>query len=150
MAGLCIALIFAVALILPMPFWHAQPATSASASTGGQAAATDLGWAAALLAVGFALALCVPFRPYALAMAQAARVSARTLVLLTAGLALTALAIYPGFGSDLFVYLDYERLWAVYAANPLLATPNLHPEDWAFAFVWIPTSRARTVPSGRC
>jgi hypothetical protein len=49
-----------------------------------------------------------------------------------------ALAIYPAFGSDLFVYLDYERLFAVYAANPLLAFPNLHPEDWAYQFTWIP------------
>jgi hypothetical protein len=134
LAALTIGLIFAVALILPMPFWHAQPA----APTPGQSSVTDLGWPAALLALGFALALSVPFRPYALAITQAARGSGRSLLLLTAGLALIALAIYPAFGSDLFVYLDYERLWAVYTANPLLSTPDLHPEDWSFAFVWMP------------
>ena len=135
LAALSIALIFAGALILPLPFWRAQPAGPAPS---GQPAASDLGWPAALLALGFAAALCVPFRPYALALRIAERVSRRAVLLTSSGLALVALLIFPGFGSDLFVYLDYERLWTVYGANPLLASPNLHPEDWAFRFVWIP------------
>lgn len=135
LAAISIALVFGIGLILPMPFWHAQPA--APASTPDQTA-VGLGWPGALLAIGFALALCVPFRPYALALRAASRVSTRTLVALTAFLALVGLLIYPGFGSDLFVYLDYERLWVVYGANPLLAFPALHPEDWAYHFVWIP------------
>jgi hypothetical protein len=135
LAGLTIALIFGQALILPMPFWQAHPAGPPTIVPNAEAGA---GWAAALLAVGFALALCVPFRPYALALRSAARVSVPGLLLLTTGLALVALLVFPAFGSDLFVYLDYERLWAVYGANPLLAVPSLHREDWAFPFVWIP------------
>ena len=91
-----------------------------------------------MLALGFALALCVPFRPYALALRAAEHVSARTLLLLTGLLMLTGLLVYPAFGSDLFVYLDYERLWVVHGVNPLLAAPAMHPEDWAYAFTWIP------------
>ena len=136
LAASTIALIFGAALIGPMPFWHVRPAAPAAAA---QAASADAaGWPAALLAIGFALALCAPYRPYSLALRAAANASSRVVVLLTAALAVLALLIFPAFGSDLFVYLDYERLWTVYGANPLLAFPNLHPEDWAFAFTWIP------------
>ena len=136
LAASTIALIFGLALIAPMPFWHAEPHGPSTAV--GQTAADGLGWPAALLAVGFALALCAPYRPYILALRCAHAVPTRLLVLLTVALGLVAAAIFPGFGSDLLVYLDYERLWTVYGANPLLAFPNMHPEDWAFAFTWIP------------
>jgi hypothetical protein len=136
LAASTLASIFGVALIGPMPAWQVRPAAPAAAA---QATSADAaGWPAALLAIGFALALCAPFRPYSLALRVAASASTRVIVLLTAALALVALLIFPGFGSDLFVYLDYERLWTVHGANPLLAFPNLHPEDWAFAFTWIP------------
>jgi hypothetical protein len=135
LAALVSGLIFGVALILPMPFWRAQPPAQ---DPSGSPPLAGLGWPGALLAIGFALALCVPYRPYLLAIRAASRASTRCILLLSAALALVALLIYPSFGSDLFVYLDYERLWAVYGANPLLAFPNLHPEDWAFRFVWIP------------
>lgn len=118
-----------------MPPWRAQPAGPAP---GGQAPAADLGWPAALLAIGFAAALCIPYRPYVLALRAASAVSGRTLLIATTALALTALLIYPAYGSDLFVYLDYERLWVTYGANPLLAFPNSQPADWAFRYVWIP------------
>src|SRR5919199_3283094 len=85
----------------------------------------------------FGVALIAPM-PFWRVQPAAASASTRLIVLLTAALALLGLLIFPGFGSDLFVYLDYERLWTVYGANPLLAFPNLHPEDWAFAFTWIP------------
>src|ERR1051326_7882450 len=71
-------------------------------------------------------------------MRAARQVPLRALLLITAALAVVALLIYPAFGSDVFVYLDYERLFAVYGANPLLAFPNLNPEDWAYPFTWIP------------
>jgi hypothetical protein len=135
LAGLVIALIFGLGLILPLPFWHAQPAAPAATS---QPPVSGLGWAGALLAIGFALVLCAPYRPYILAMRAARQVPLRALLLITAALAVVALLIYPAFGSDVFVYLDYERLFAVYGANPLLAFPNLHPEDWAYHFTWIP------------
>ena len=141
LAAALIALIFGAALILPLPFWHAAPPAPPSPPGGAGAGASPdagLGWPAALLALGFALALTVPYRPYLQALQLASRVPTRLLIALTAGLALIGLLIYPAFGSDLFVYLDYERLWAVYGANPLLAAPNLHPEDWAFGFTWIP------------
>jgi hypothetical protein len=135
LAALTIALIFGLGLILPLPFWRAQPASPLGAE---QTPVSGLGWPGALLAIGFALVLCAPYRPYVLAQRAAQHVSTRLLVLLTACLALLALLIYPAFGSDLFVYLDYERLFAIYGANPLLAFPNLHPEDWAYRFTWIP------------
>jgi hypothetical protein len=135
LAGLVIALIFGFGLILPMPFWRAQPAAPVADA---QPPVSGLGWPAALLAIGFAVVLCAPYRPYVLAIRAAQRVPLRALLLVTAGLATVGLLIYPAFGSDLFVYLDYERLFAVYGANPLLAFPNLHPEDWAFRFTWIP------------
>ncbi|MBV8714430.1 MAG: hypothetical protein JOZ65_05125 [Chloroflexi bacterium] len=134
LAGLTIGLIFGFGLILPVPFWRAQPASPLGS---GQVPAAGLGWPAALLAIGFAAVLCAPYRPYVLAMRAARRVPTRALLLLTAVLAVLALLVYPAFGSDLFVYLDYERLFAVYGVNPLLAFPNLHPEDWAYHFTWI-------------
>ncbi|HYY88980.1 MAG TPA: glycosyltransferase 87 family protein, partial [Chloroflexota bacterium] len=136
LAALAIAVVFAAALILPMPFWQARPAgppAAAAAST-----STGIGWPGVVLGLGFALVLCLPLRPYSLALGVAECVSPRLVLGLTGLLALTALLIFPGFGSDLFVYLDYERLWVVYGANPLLAAPALHPEDWAFPFTWIP------------
>jgi hypothetical protein len=135
LAALTIALIFSLGLILPLPFWRAQPPSPPSPA---QSQAIGLGWPGALLALAFAAVLCAPFRPYVLALRAARQVPTRALLLLTALLAAVALLIYPAFGSDLFVYLDYERLFAVYQANPLLAFPNLHPEDWAYHFTWIP------------
>ncbi len=135
LGGVVIALIFGVGLILPIPFWRAQPASPLGA---GEPSASGLGWPAALLAIGFALVLCAPYRPYVLAVRAAQHVSLRVVLGVTAALALVALLIYPAFGSDLFVYLDYERLFTVYGANPLLAFPNLQPGDWAYRFTWIP------------
>jgi alpha-1,6-mannosyltransferase len=101
-------------------------------------AGSGAGWAGALLALGFLLALCAPFRPYWLSL-RAAEASGTRLVLgLTALLVGLGLLIFPAFGSDVFVYLDYERLWVVHGVNPLLAAPIMRPEDWAYAFVWIP------------
>src|SRR5437870_12622887 len=68
LAALTIALIFGVALILPMPFWRSQPVAPPPP---GVPAACDLGWPAGILAIVFALALCVPFRPYVLALRAA-------------------------------------------------------------------------------
>lgn len=135
LAAITIGLIFAVGLVLPVPFWQARPPAPTPAD---QASGGGAGWPAALLAVGFLLALCVPFRPYRLAVRGVSQVSTRVVLGLSALLAAAALLIYPAFGSDLFVYLDYERLWVVYGLNPLLAAPALRPADWAYAFVWIP------------
>jgi hypothetical protein len=135
LASMIIGLIFGIGLILPVPFWQARPPTPAPAD---QASAGGAGWPAALLAFGFLLALCVPFRPYRLAVRVIGEVSPRVVVGLTVLLAAAALCIYPAFGSDLFVYLDYERLWVVHGLNPLMAAPALRPDDWAYAFVWIP------------
>lgn len=135
LAAVTIGLLFGLGLILPLPFWHAQPPSPQPAD---QPAGAGLGWPAAMLAVGFALVLYAPYRPYVLALRAAERVPLRHLLLLTGALGVVALLIYPAFGSDVFVYLDYERLFAVYGANPLLAFPNLHPEDWAYRFTWIP------------
>jgi alpha-1,6-mannosyltransferase len=80
----------------------------------------------------------VPFRPYLRAQALACRLSARLVLGLTAVLASVALLVFPGFGSDVFIYVDYARLWAIYGEHPLLTPPSAQPADWAFQFVWIP------------
>src|SRR5438477_891082 len=77
LAALVSGLIFGVALILPMPFWRAQPPAQ---DTSGSPPLADLGWPGALLAIGFVLALCVPYRPYLLAVRAASRVSTRSIL----------------------------------------------------------------------
>ncbi len=135
-AGL-IALLLAGAFVLPLPPWLGTPTPRPPV---GQPPAPGLGLAGALVALAFALALWLPFRPYTLALraARAGFHGSGLLPGLTALVALAALAIYPRFGTDLWEYVAYERLWRVYGENPLLATPSLHPEDWSFAFAWYP------------
>jgi alpha-1,6-mannosyltransferase len=60
----------------------------------------------------------------------------RMVVALTVPVAVSGAAIYPRYGTDLWEYVVYERLWRVYGENPLLAVPALHPEDWAYRFAW--------------
>ncbi|MCA1644032.1 MAG: hypothetical protein LC797_00720 [Chloroflexi bacterium] len=155
-AAVTIALIFVIAFVLPQPLWNGQPARPAAvtsqpadlgvakapppplATSPGADLAAGVDWLGFLFALAYALAWTLPFRPYARALALAALVSPRVLIGLTAALALVALLVFPGFGSDLFVYVDYARLWAVYGEHPLLAAPISQPADWAFQFVWIP------------
>jgi hypothetical protein len=135
--GLClaaasIAAIYGLTLGLTLPVWAGQPVGPGGEGT------SNLGLAGALVALGFALVLCAPYRPYVLALhaARGEGVSPSLVLALTAVLACVGLLIYPRFGSDLFDYVGYERLWAVYHENPLVATVNSHPVDWSYAFVW--------------
>ena len=132
LAALTIAATLGVTLGLSLPVWAGQPA-----GPGGSGAA-GLGWPGLLVPLGFALVLCGPYRPYVLALHAAGqqRLSPRVVVALTVLVAGAGLLIYPRFGSDLFDYVGYERLWAVYHQNPLVAPMNSQPSDWSYAFVW--------------
>ena len=135
--GLCLAAAaigaaYGLTLALSMPVWAGQPVGP------GGGGASDLGWSGVLLALGFGLVVCGPYRPYILALRTARTdvVSGRLVLVLTAALACVGLLIYPRFGSDLFEYVGYERLWAVYHENPLVAPMSSHSTDWSYTFVW--------------
>ena len=134
-AGL-IAVVFGLVLVAPMPVWSGHP--PGPPEPGSVPTSADLGVLGLLLPIGFALVLCLPFRPYAWALRPAQAAPARVVLGLTAMLALVALLIYPHFGSDIFDYVGFERLWVVYRDNPLVATPSGHPSDWSYPFVWFP------------
>ncbi|MDQ3810057.1 MAG: hypothetical protein M3336_07195, partial [Chloroflexota bacterium] len=140
LAAATIAVILVAAFILPRPLWS----TTAAGPGATGAAAHDLGWPGLLLAVGFGLACALPYRPYARALALLACASppAWLLLGLTVALAVTALLVFPAFGSDLFEYVAYARLWAVYGEHPLLGVPALHREDWVYPLVWFPEAPA--------
>jgi alpha-1,6-mannosyltransferase len=133
-AGL-IACIYGLLLVAPLPVWAGHPVGPASVSGPPPGGA---GWPGLVVTLGFVLALCLPFRPYALAVRATtdARVAGRLALGLTALLAGVGLLIYPRFGSDLFDYIGYERLWAIYHHNPLTTPASRQPLDWAYTFVW--------------
>ena len=133
-----IALIFVVAFVVPQPLWNGQPARPGPAVSPPANLPVGVDWLGLTFALAYALAWTLPFRPYARALALASSVRPRVLLGLTAALVVAALLVFPGFGSDLFVYVDYARLWAIYGEHPLLAAPISQPADWAFQFVWIP------------
>lgn len=134
LAWVGIALPLAVLLDVPLPIWAGQPTPRPVLTAA--APSDELGWAGALIAVGFTLFLCLPYRPYLLALNLARlRVSPRVLFLLTGLLAAIGLLTYPRFGSDIFDYAAYERMWVVYGDNPLLAVVANRPMDWTFPFV---------------
>jgi hypothetical protein len=64
---------------------------------------------------------------------------------ITALLALTAVLIYPAYGSDIFDYVGFERMWVVHGDNPLLALPNSHPQDWSTPLVLYPDRTSASV-----
>jgi hypothetical protein len=138
MAAATIALIFIVAFVVPQPVWNGQPARPAAATSPPLEFAVGVDWFGLVFALVYAVAWTLPFRPYTLALELARAVGPRTLIGLTAALALVALCVFPGFGSDLFVYVDYARLWAIHGEHPLMAAPITQEADWAFQFVWIP------------
>jgi hypothetical protein len=139
MAAAIIALIFAVAFVVPQPLWNSQPARPVAATRPPLELAAGIDLFGLAFALVYAVAWTLPFRPYALALELAHTVGARVLIALTAALATVALLVFPGFGSDVFVYVDYARLWAIYGEHPLLSVPLSQPVDWAFQFVWIPS-----------
>ena len=123
-------------LVAPLPIWNGQPTPRPVMDD----SAPTLGWLGALVTVGFVLFLCLPFQPYrlALAMLGRVRVSTRLLVALTVLVAAIGVLTYPRFGSDIFDYAGYERLWVVYGENPLLGVVASHPGDWIAPFVNVP------------
>jgi len=134
LAGASIAGLLAL-LVSQAPVWNAEPKLPPGP---GQAVANSLGWPAIALSLGFLIALCLPFRPYALGIAAARRAhSTRVLLGAAAAVAVVALLMYPAYGSDMFMYVAFERLWTVYGENPLVALTSAHPGDWAYAFVWV-------------
>ena len=146
LAAATIAALFGALLVAPLPIWSAQPSRPATA---GSSPAEPVGWIGLIIPAAFLLALWLPFRPYVHAQRLLARQPIRLPLLLgaTALLALTALLIYPGYGSDIFDYLGFERMWAVYGDNPWLSLPINRPGDWSTAYVWAPIGRP---PMARC
>jgi hypothetical protein len=130
------AVYFAV-LAAPELVWQGQPVRPPV--DGGEGLA-PMGWVGVLVALGFGLTLCLPYRPYALALRAVCTgvVSTRLLLILTLVLAGVGLSMYPRFGSDIFDYAGFERLWVVYGDNPLVALVANRPLDWGAALVWYP------------
>jgi hypothetical protein len=135
LAALAIAALFGI-LVAVLPIWVGQPSTPPPPN----AHTEPVGWSGALLALAFVVAACLPFRPYALAQHAlgGAAVPTRLLLGLTVGVALVAMLMYPAFGSDIFDYAGFERMWIAYGDNPLLSLPINHPQDWLSPFVWYP------------
>jgi len=138
LGALAIGGLFGALLVAPMPLWSGQPGQPRPADS---PPVEPIGWAGGVVVALFLVGMCLPFRPYVLALRAVgqARVSTRLLVALSAGLALVAFLIYPAFGSDIFDYVGFERMWVVYGDNPLLALPSQRPTDWATPLVWYPT-----------
>ena len=136
-AASTIATLFAMLLVAPLPLWSAQPAPFPAA---GGPPPEPAGLIGLIIPGAFVLALCLPFRPYVQAQRVLAHksVSPRALLATTAVVALAAFLIYPGYGSDIFDYLGFERMWVVYGDNPLEALPLNHPQDWSSSYVWYP------------
>jgi hypothetical protein len=136
LAALTMGLLFGAILVAPMPLWSGRPVGPPAP---GAPPTEPVGWPGLVLTAIFVAGLCVPYRAYSGACVAVARSgSKRVLLGLTAGLALVALLIYPAYGSDIFDYVGFERMWVVYADNPLTALPLNHPDDWATRFVWYP------------
>src|ERR1041384_1039639 len=97
-AGGLIALLFSVFLVAPFPIWAGTPSRPSNNAAG----AEPIGWAGAAIMLVFVLAMWLPFRPYALAQRalERARVSTPWLIGATVLVALAAVLVYPGFGSD--------------------------------------------------
>jgi hypothetical protein len=123
-------------LLADQPVWGGQPAPHPTID----ASAPTMDWIGVVLSIGFVAFLCLPYHPYALALnlLGQARVSTPILVGLTAAVAAIGVLIYPHFGSDVFDYAAYERLWVVYGDNPLLGIVANHPGDWLLPFVNVP------------
>lgn len=136
LSALTIAAIVGLVLLLPHPVWSGQPVGPPLPDAPPTPPMGPIGY---LIAAVFAAGLCLPFRPYRRAvqiLRDGLDVPIGWLIALTALLATVALLIYPAYGSDVFDYVGFERMWTVYADNPLLALPSLHPGDWAAPFVW--------------
>ena len=131
---MCLPL-FAI-LVAPLPIWNGEPTPRPIVD----GASPTLGWAGALVTVGLILFLCLPYHPYRLALRTLGRttVSPALIVGLTVAVAAVGLLTYPRFGSDMFDYAAYERLWVVYGDNPLLGIVANHPGDWLAPFVNVP------------
>ena len=136
-AALTIAALFGGLLVAALPIWSAQPSKPPAV---GAPASEPVGWIGLIVPAALIVALCVPFRPYLQAQRLAGQrtISPRVLLAATALIALSALLIFPGYGSDIFDYVGFERMWVVYGDNPLLALPLNHPGDWSTAYVWYP------------
>jgi hypothetical protein len=167
-------------LAAPELVWMGSPARPPAAGGG---LVEPLGWVGVAVALGFVLALCVPYRPYTLALRALCTdrvrppdkvqrpgdvrraddlhrpgevhrprevdqpdevqragevVPTRLVVGLTLVLAAVGLSMYPRFGSDIFDYAGFERLWVVYGDNPLTGLVTNRPLDWGAALVWYP------------
>lgn len=128
---------FMLLVALQPPLWLGEPTPRPVVIEGG---ASTLGWLGFAVTLGFIVFLCLPYQPYgvALRLLDACSVRRRTLIGTTLVIAAVGVLIYPHFGSDVFDYAAYERLWVTYGDNPLQAIVANHPDDWLAPFVNVP------------
>jgi hypothetical protein len=128
--------LFAVLVAAEPPLWLDQPNPHPVLD----ASAPTMGWSGVVLAIGFALFLSLPYHPYGLVLRllSAVRVSGRLLLGLTILIAGIGVLVYPHYGSDVFDYAAYERLWVIYGENPLFGIVANHAADWIMPFVNVP------------
>src|SRR5206468_4192413 len=113
-AGITIPLV--AVLVVPMPVWAGLPTPAPALS---DTADSALGWLGVVATLGLLALLCLPYRLYVLALRVATGVvSTRLLICLTVIVAAVGLLAYPRFGSDVFDYAAYERMWVFYGDNP--------------------------------
>lgn len=138
LAAAVLGFLLGVCFIAPAPFWQAKPTIPPQASTA--SVWTTFSPLGLMVAIGLLAAFSLPFYPYsrALRAVHEHRAPIKLVLLLTAALAIVALAIYPIWGSDVFEYIAEERVWTAYGDNPLTASPSLHPQDWAYVYSWFP------------
>jgi alpha-1,6-mannosyltransferase len=94
---------------------------------------------------GLILALSLMFLSYALAMGAAKQLSVRAVLASIAALNVLALVAPPLLSSDLFSYIAYGRLGAMYGINPYLHGPNLISFDPLYQLIGVQWTHTPTV-----
>jgi Glycosyltransferase family 87 len=91
---------------------------------------------------GLIAVLMLMFVSYVAAIWGADRLSPRAVLIAVAGLNAVLLLAPPLFSTDVFSYMAYGRIGAMYGANPYLHGPNASAVDPAYTFIaarWVAT-----------
>lgn len=91
---------------------------------------------------GMIVVLGLMFLSYVVAMRSAEHLSARAVLIGVAGLHAVMLLGPPLLSTDIFSYIAYGRIGAIYGANPYLHGPSAIPLDYVYPFVgwqWVTT-----------
>jgi hypothetical protein len=94
---------------------------------------------------GLILALSLMFLSYALAVGATKHLSRRAVLASIAALNVLALVAPPLMSSDLFSYIAYGRLGAMYGINPYLHGPNLIAFDPLYQLIGVQWTHTPTV-----